>query len=312
MQKLAVSCLVGCSMFMTSVAQALDVTQPDQAGRIANWMILGTFGHGGCFQPLDSVIDPAATAPCVGDEAAGRIWTPYVPRELSGDWVTQGPENAACNFGRVSADLNFHFGGTVAGDPSFVMAYAFTYLVVDQDMDVIIGSGSDDGYKYWIDGALVLDGSNACRCYADDQEDVSVTLTAGIHRILVQVGESGGHWGFVMRFKDTTDEPIISGISATLDTDCDGILDYEDACPESDLAPTVIIGGCDSGVTNTLFPDGCTVSDLLAKCAVGVANHGRFVSCVAELTNSLVAEGVITGEEKGAIQSCAAQSSIGK
>ena len=94
------------------------------------------------------------------------------------------------------------------------------------------------------------------------------------------------------------------------DSDNDGIPDDEDACPDSDLAETIVIDGCDSGVENLLFDDGCTMADLIAECAAGASNHGDFVSCVAHLSNEWKHAGLITGQEKAAIQSCAAQSNI--
>ncbi|MDH3602705.1 MAG: thrombospondin type 3 repeat-containing protein, partial [Candidatus Tectomicrobia bacterium] len=111
-----------------------------------------------------------------------------------------------------------------------------------------------------------------------------------------------------------TDEDGI-GDACDLDNDNDGVPNDEDNCPNSDLRPTVIIDGCDSGVANTLFIDepfgnGCTISDLISRCTEGVSNHGQFVSCVAHLTNDLKKAGIITGQEKGAIQSCAAQANI--
>ena len=105
---------------------------------------------------------------------------------------------------------------------------------------------------------------------------------------------------------------VVGTGGAPCDSDGDGIIDDLDACPHSDLAATVVIGGCDSGVPNTLFANGCTIADLIAHCAANASNHGQFVSCVAELTNTLKANGAITGKQKGAIQSCAAKSSIGK
>ena len=84
----------------------------------------------------------------------------------------------------------------------------------------------------------------------------------------------------------------------------------EDDCPNSDLSATVAIDGCNSGVPNTLFPTGCTISDVIAACADGASNHGHFVSCVSHLTNNLKNAGTITGPQKGAIQSCAAQANI--
>jgi hypothetical protein len=94
------------------------------------------------------------------------------------------------------------------------------------------------------------------------------------------------------------------------DADGDGVPDAQDDCPQSILTPTVVIDGCDSGVANTTFPTGCTISDRVQECADGAQNHGSFVSCVADLTNELKTAGVITGQQKGAIQSCAAQADI--
>jgi len=98
--------------------------------------------------------------------------------------------------------------------------------------------------------------------------------------------------------------------SPTEDSDGDGVLDDEDECPDSNLSATVVIDGCDSRMPNTVFPSGCTISDLIAACAEGASNHGQFVSCVSALANDLKKPGTITGQPKGAIQSCAAQANI--
>jgi hypothetical protein len=94
------------------------------------------------------------------------------------------------------------------------------------------------------------------------------------------------------------------------DTGGDGVLDTDDNCPNSIVSPTAVIDGCDSGVPNTIFPSGCTISDLIAACAEGASNHGQFVSCVSRMTNDLKQAGTITGQQKGAIQSCVAQADI--
>jgi hypothetical protein len=94
------------------------------------------------------------------------------------------------------------------------------------------------------------------------------------------------------------------------DSDGDGILDCDDACPNSDITPTVVIDGCDTGVENHLLDSGCTISDEIAECAAEVTNHGQFVRCVAHLTNALKREGIIAGKEKGKIQKCAAKADI--
>ena len=93
-------------------------------------------------------------------------------------------------------------------------------------------------------------------------------------------------------------------------SDQDGVPDGEDSCLGSDILPTVVIDGCDSSVSNVVFADGCSISDQVNSCAVGQANHGGFVSCVAALGNRLKTSGTISGAEKGALQRCAARSSL--
>jgi hypothetical protein len=99
-------------------------------------------------------------------------------------------------------------------------------------------------------------------------------------------------------------------VLARLDQDGDGVPNDQDLCPSSDLRTTVVINSCDSGVPNTLSPNGCTISDLIVRCADNGNNHGRFVSCVAHLTDDLKGNGAITGAQKGAIQSCAARAGV--
>jgi hypothetical protein len=91
------------------------------------------------------------------------------------------------------------------------------------------------------------------------------------------------------------------------DLDSDGIPNDEDNCPTSDLRSTVFIEECNSRVSNVLFPTGCTIADTIKDCSRDASSHGQFVSCVAQFTNDLKRAGTITGQQKGAIQSCAAQ-----
>jgi len=97
-----------------------------------------------------------------------------------------------------------------------------------------------------------------------------------------------------------------------LDSDGDGVMDSEDMNIYSDLNPTVVFEGCDSGVANTQFANGCTIADLVNACADDAVDHGRFSSCVAAVTNDLKNNGELSASGKGMIQSCASQSDIGK
>jgi hypothetical protein len=96
----------------------------------------------------------------------------------------------------------------------------------------------------------------------------------------------------------------------SFDSDGDGYPDEVDECPDSDLTGTVVIDGSDTGVENRLLDNGCTISDRIAECAENTRNHGEFVSNVSHLTNNLKKTGIISGREKGKIQSCAAKANI--
>jgi len=74
--------------------------------------------------------------------------------------------------------------------------------------------------------------------------------------------------------------------------------------------PVIVIDGCDTGVLDRKLEDDSTISSCIAECASNAKNHGQFLRCVASLTRKLQKEGIITGEEEGAILSCAALANI--
>jgi len=108
--------------------------------------------------------------------------------------------------------------------------------------------------------------------------------------------------------------PLLRDIGWYPDGDLDFVSDEVDACPGSDLRATIFVGGSDTGVPNGFFVDGphygCTIADLVAAEAVGAKNHGAFVSGVAQLLNDLKKAGILTGSQKGEVQSAAAGASL--
>lgn len=70
-------------------------------------------------------------------------------------------------------------------------------------------------------------------------------------------------------------------------------------------------GRCTSNTPNATLPNGAALNDQARvwyrDCSIGAKNHGQFVSCVAKVTNAAVSSGLITGGQKGAVQSCAAR-----
>ena len=83
-----------------------------------------------------------------------------------------------------------------------------------------------------------------------------------------------------------------------VDTDGDGVPDASDQCPDTPAGEVV----------NAV---GCSISQLVPA-SWPWKNHGEYVSAVAHVAGDFVAQGLITGAQKGAIVSAAARSDIGK
>jgi hypothetical protein len=91
------------------------------------------------------------------------------------------------------------------------------------------------------------------------------------------------------------------------DSDGDGFPDDVDACPSSDLNPTIGIDGCETLVSNAALDSGCTMADRIAQCAADASSHGAFVGCVSHLAHAWRQEGWLENQQTGALQRCAGQ-----
>ena len=94
--------------------------------------------------------------------------------------------------------------------------------------------------------------------------------------------------------------PLMRDIGWYIDGNLDGVEDT-----------TFTFGRCTTNEPNVLLSNGATLADQARvwyrDCSGNVKNHGQFVSCVAKTTNGAKSSGLISGAQKGAVQSCAAQ-----
>ncbi len=115
----------------------------------------------------------------------------------------------------------------------------------------------------------------------------------------------------ILNIDDTCDDLDPLG-----DCDGDGVSNAVDQCPATIVGADLIVGTCTIPGLDMILPTGCSLTEVLtdelAECEDGARNHGKFVSCVAKRTNALKKQKFITGAQKGEIQSCAAQTNIGK
>ena len=141
--------------------------------------------------------------------------------------------------------------------------------------------------------------------------DAEGALTpAVLEAYLAYVNEGWASRGMEGTWELGADNALV--LSVVRDSDGDGVNDDEDACPDSILTETVVIGELDSGVANTLFLDGdrrgCTLADLVQACADASGRHREFVRCVAILAVSLKREDVLTRREAAKLVRTAARS----
>ncbi len=109
---------------------------------------------------------------------------------------------------------------------------------------------------------------------------------------------------------------IAQGDLPAIDRDHDGVPDTGDACPDSIREEYVVIDGCETGVSNTLFLSqdrfghGCTISDEVKACERHVFDHDAFAVCVAFLASDLQAVSHLPIPDQVALVSCAAQADV--
>ncbi|MHC4979536.1 MAG: hypothetical protein ACYTGT_11015 [Planctomycetota bacterium] len=266
MKRLLVMVLAG----MAATAQA-DVIEDFEDGDVSDYVLTGPIG----------LFETSPAAAHDGDLGlANNNSSGWAYRDDAGVQLVQGDTVSFwLNLGpKPGGRAYFGFGATAAGTMSLVAApntgdirfqanpgYGFIELNSSPQvweankwyrLEVIWGVGGLlEGNLYDSDGETLL----------NTVSDVDDTFQSG--------GIAFRAFGGSDTFYDTVELP-------TADSDGDGIPDDEDACPDSILTPTIVINGCDSGVTNVLFEDGCTMSDRAHRQAASrkdrkLRGHGR-------------------------------------
>jgi hypothetical protein len=194
--------------------------------------------------------------------------------------------------------------GTIRGVPTSAdMVVLASSDLGDPDLANLVGSvAAGERYSFLFDGnAQVLD-------------HILVGFNLLGHVRGVAYGRAGADFPESFRNDPNRPERLSDhdGIVAvlTFDLDGDGFPDDGDACPASNLAPTVVIDSCESGAENDLLSDGCTISDRIDSCGDSAVTHEDFTGCVTHLIKDLKKQGSITNKEKRDIQKCAATADI--
>jgi len=154
-----------------------------------NWLVLGPvkFGTGG-------------TTP---DESQQRA--AFDKNELTSVPLKEGKLPASVKIGNTeysikpvsSQDGIINFN-TVLGNTDYAIAFALAEIKLEAPMKVLMGVGSDDDIKIFVNGTLVHSNWTA-RATTPDDDMVVLDLKKGSNQILVEVQNIAGDWSFAMR-----------------------------------------------------------------------------------------------------------------
>jgi hypothetical protein len=91
---------------------------------------------------------------------------------------------------------------TAVFDNWFVVAYAWAQVEMPEQTDAVLGIGSDDCIKVWLNGKLVHEYQGG-RGVVADNDRVDVTFKKGKNQLVMKIMNYGGAWGFACRLLET-------------------------------------------------------------------------------------------------------------
>jgi len=90
---------------------------------------------------------------------------------------------------------------TAVFDKWFVVAYAWAQVEMPEQTDAVLGIGSDDCVKVWLNGKLVHEHRGG-RGVIPDSDRVPVTFKKGKNQLVLKILNYGGPWGFACRLME--------------------------------------------------------------------------------------------------------------
>ncbi len=86
----------------------------------------------------------------------------------------------------------------------FKVAYAFSTFYSDENKEMLLAVGSDDGIKIWFNGEFIHENHVGRGTHIDD-DFIPVRLQKGVNTCLIKVDNGDGGWGFIARFREKKD-----------------------------------------------------------------------------------------------------------
>lgn len=122
--------------------------------------------------------------------------------------IAFGPETRAQNLEWKSVPPADHLNlAALFPGAENCVAYLRTRILAPEDCSAVLLTGSDDGIKGWLNGAVVLS-KNVDRGEVVDQDTSPIKLKKGANELLLKVSQGGGGWSVSARIIGTDGKPI--------------------------------------------------------------------------------------------------------
>jgi CubicO group peptidase (beta-lactamase class C family) len=118
-------------------------------------------------------------------------------RPRPGSKLTIGGRELAWESAKSTSDVIDLKAGSSGSD--YAIAYAWAEIEVPEKTKGVLGLGSDDAVKMWLNGRLVHENWSARPCVPDD-DIVAVDLVPGKNQLLLKVQNIQGDWSFACRW----------------------------------------------------------------------------------------------------------------
>ncbi len=216
LQHLAGLCLVTCTSLLqvitvsaqSKIATYKEASYPStSAGRfMKNWLVAGPFTANGTVSPSDSLqqrMFREDLAVSLAAPAPGKAVIPILFQKKEYAWK---PLAATTDV----IDLDSFYKGK-----DFAYAYALAEIKAPAASTILLGLGSDDAVKVWLNGKLVHE-NWIPRGTTIDDDLVPLKLVKGSNQLLLKVQDIQGGWAFVARLldKDALSEQLVNAANS--------------------------------------------------------------------------------------------------
>jgi len=93
------------------------------------------------------------------------------------------------------------------GPETFATAYAWARVHMTKEKHVLLGIGSDDALKVWLNGELVHEVVEG-RAHEPLADQTPITLHAGWNKLMLKIVQYDGGWGFSCAIRTHDGEPL--------------------------------------------------------------------------------------------------------